>query len=308
MKKLFEALCARLEAGKNTMLVTVVESRGSTPGKPGARMLADETGHIAGTVGGGAIEYQAVRTATEEMRAPGCFTRKYTLNNTDAGLLGMVCGGTAFLLFQRLTPEDAAICRAALCALDGERDAFFCTDLSTGEMRVIPALPDHPEGTFVQRLNAEGTVFVFGGGHVAQALVPLLKQAGFRAIVLDDRRTFADAALFPDAAETRVVDFAAMEPMTFRPQDSVVIMTRGHQFDRHVLEMALMTPAGYVGMIGSRAKCRQTTDALRAKGFDDAAVARVRSPIGIPIQAETPFEIAVSVVAELILSRAERRK
>jgi xanthine dehydrogenase accessory factor len=145
------------------------------------------------------------------------------------------------------------------------------------------------------------TVFVFGAGHISREIAALVKHVGFRVVVLDDRALFLDRAAFPDADELVVVDFADVVGKLPIDRDSyLVIVTRGHQHDRVVLEQALRTSPRYVGMIGSRSKVATIKAALRDAGFAREALDAVHAPIGIRIAAHSPEEIAVSIVAELI--------
>lgn len=149
-------------------------------------------------------------------------------------------------------------------------------------------------------------IHIIGGGHVSLALARLAHDTGFSSTVLDDRREFLSRARFPHSkivlpaslAEAELDKyFAAAMP---GPREAVVIVTRGHAFDRDALAAALRTGAGYIGMIGSSAKRKQVYASLLKSGFTEQSLARVRSPIGLPIQAQTPEEIAVSIMAELI--------
>jgi xanthine dehydrogenase accessory factor len=153
-------------------------------------------------------------------------------------------------------------------------------------------------------------VYLFGGGHVAHSTSRLAAFAGFRVVVVDDRSEFANRERFPDAEEVRVVpDFGvALNGCRHDTEAFVVILTRGHLHDKTVLAQALRTDAGYIGMIGSRRKRDQIYAALGQEGFTEADLQRVSSPIGLPIGAETPEEIAFSIVAELIQVRARRRR
>jgi xanthine dehydrogenase accessory factor len=153
------------------------------------------------------------------------------------------------------------------------------------------------------------TVLCFGAGHVAMPTAHLASLVGFRVVVIDDRSEFASAARFPDAAEIRVIqDFnRAMEGLEVDRDSFIVILTRGHQYDRTVLEQALKTGAGYIGMISSKKKRDSIYAALMETGVKKEALDQVHSPIGLAIGAETPEEIAVSIVAELI-SEKEKQK
>jgi len=162
----------------------------------------------------------------------------------------------------------------------------------------------------VETLGHAGTVYIFGAGHVSQHLAPLATLVGFCTVVLDDRQEFANRQRFPDAAEIVVLDSfqRALEGLAINADSYLVIVTRGHAHDQTVLGQALSTPAGYIGMIGSGRKRDAIYAALGKEGFSRQDLDRIFSPIGLKIEAETPEEIAVSIVAELILVRAEKNR
>jgi xanthine dehydrogenase accessory factor len=128
--------------------------------------------------------------------------------------------------------------------------------------------------------------------------------------IVDDRAEFACRERFPEAEEIRVVtDFdCALKGLAIDHRSFIVIVTRGHMHDQNVLMQALRTPAAYIGMIGSRRKRDHIFNALLKHGFTETDLKRVHSPIGLDIAAETPAEIALSIVAELVLTRAQRRR
>ena len=163
--------------------------------------------------------------------------------------------------------------------------------------------------TLVEPLQHGGRLLVFGAGHCSQSLAPLAESVGFRVEVLDDREEFASRAHFSEPTEVVVLEsFARLPDLGADENSYIVIMTRGHLNDMVVLEQFLRTRAGYVGMIGSPRKRNKIYEELLKCGFTRDDFARVHAPIGVEIQAETPEEIAVSIVGELIKVRAEREQ
>jgi xanthine dehydrogenase accessory factor len=158
---------------------------------------------------------------------------------------------------------------------------------------------------FVEPFISDPVLYVFGGGHVSSRIVPLASHVGFPTVVIDDRPEFADRLKFPNAKEVRLLEFEhVMENLPVDSSSFLVIVTRGHLHDKHVLAQALRTDARYIGMIGSRRKRNIIYEKLLEEGFTKDDLSRVHSPIGLDIGAETPEEIAVSIVSELILKRA----
>jgi xanthine dehydrogenase accessory factor len=152
------------------------------------------------------------------------------------------------------------------------------------------------------------TAYLFGAGHVAQPTAHLAAMVGFQVWVLDDRKDYAHPERFPEAQRVKVLDSfeRAFTDLAVTSDSYVIIFTHGHLHDKIVLAQALTTDAGYIGMIASRRKRNTIYDALRAEGVPQSQIDRVHSPIGIAIGAETPEEIAVSIVAEMILQRSRR--
>ena len=247
----------------------------------------------------------------------------------------MICGGDVHVYFRHLPACDTGT--IALTHQIEERfrsgeQTWFITEVTQdrpGDLAVysnrsglsgspvpqavLDALGSRPQlvstagrDYYCEKLIQPGRVFIFGGGHVAQSLVPALAAVDFRCIVLEDREDFCRPVLFPGAEETRLIhidDPAAYADIT--ENDFVCVMTRGHKDDLLVQAQALKTPAHYIGVIGSRRKTEAVFNQLRNMGYTDADLQRITTPIGLPILAETPAEIAVSVTAQLIMHRAE---
>ncbi len=160
---------------------------------------------------------------------------------------------------------------------------------------------------FIEPVLSKPVLYVFGGGHVSKEIVPLASRVGFKTIVIDDRPEFADPSLFPGAWQVRHSGFEGLlDQLAVDDSSYLVIVTRGHIHDKTVLAQALKTGARYIGMIGSRRKRNLLYEKLLEEGFTKQDLERVHAPIGLAIGAETPEEIAVSIVAELIQVRANQ--
>ncbi len=182
-------------------------------------------------------------------------------------------------------------------------------DLVELDLEVPQVIAVAQNRVFLEPIGQHSSVYIVGAGHIAQKLAPLTAMVGFRTIVLDDREDFISKERFPSVEECVLLDNFEQVFQTL-PVDAhtfIVIVTRGHQFDKSVLGQALETNADYIGMIGSRRKIKLTFEALSNEGVSDADLARVHSPIGLNIGAETPEEIAISIVAELIQQRARQK-
>ncbi len=327
MREFVRRVVHALEAGQSVELVSVLSSSGSTPRGAGALLAVFLDGTAAGTVGGGNVEFEAVHLAKALLQSGKNALRSFRFVQGDAASLGMVCGGDVTLHFHYLPAGDSQtiqVLRDLLLASGQDADVWLVRRLEgeavtamgladrTG-IRRMPGLPGDTlknkavfqDGWFAVPAVKAGRVYIFGGGHVSQALVPAISAVGFRPVVYDDRVEFTDQALFPQAEQTICGSFGELaQKLTVTPDDYVVIMTRGHQADYEVLTQTLRSGAKYLGCIGSQKKLALCRDRLLEAGFTAEEYARVHAPIGLAIGAETPAEIAVSVTAELIAVRA----
>jgi len=334
MRNLFQQLGSALRRGSPAVLVTVVASSGSTPRGAGARMLITDAGRVAGTIGGGAVEYRSEQIARELLLSGASRTEYFILQKNQVQDLGMICGGDVHVYFHYLPPCDAN----ALALTDRIEELFQAGEQSwliteVAEERsggfavysrqnglfgspipeeVLSQLGNRPaqisaggRSYYCEKLVQPDRVFIFGGGHVAQKLVPALAAVDFRCVVIEDRPEFCRPELFPGVESTRLLDNddpAAYADIT--ENDYVCVMTRGHKDDFLVQSHVLKTAARYIGVIGSRRKTAGVFARLRELGFTDADLDRITTPIGLDILAETPAEIAVSITAQLVQQRA----
>lgn len=154
---------------------------------------------------------------------------------------------------------------------------------------------------FIEPIKPLPVLLIFGGGHISFFLARIGKMVNFHIVVIDDRAEFANAERFPEADETIAEDLeSVMHRLDVNSSSYIAIVTRGHQNDAKVLKWAVTNQAAYVGMIGSKGKVRTTFAHLKTEGVTQDQLNRVHAPIGLPIGAETPEEIAVSIMAEII--------
>lgn len=300
-------------------LATIARARGSTPVPAGTKMLVGPEGRLRGSVGGGCVEADTIGAAltAQASGVPALLT--HHLNADLAGDLGLSCGGTVDIFVEPLVGDrayldalaqaagaDAGVVTTAVRWDAGPSKTFapLGADVAAGPAAALSA-----DGRrVVERFAPAPRVVVFGAGHVGAAIARAAHAAGFRVVLVDDRPEFADADRFPDPVTVWATEAdEAWRRLAAAPGDAVVIATRGHRYDALILERAVQSPAGYVGLLGSRRKREVIVRALEAAGVARAALERVRVPVGLPIGAVTPEEIAVSVVAELIAWRRRER-
>lgn len=316
MKDLMVKLKEQAVQGNDCYFVALIESEGSTPRSSGAYMLVNKNGWVAGTVGGGGMEYAAVQEARKKLEEGEAKSFQKRFDLTTAA--GMACGGYCSLQFCYLPAqkETEILAEYVLYKLEGRYPWWLLLPMGEGSILVEDFLPlKKHQGFFnldgkeyyAEQYNYDGRVFVFGAGHVARELVPLLSHLGFKCVVLDDREEFADPAVFPTAHKVLQVDYTKLEGIV-KPncKDYAVVMTRGHVHDANCERFLLTTPVPYIGVMGSKNKAKLARETLLAEGYTEAQLARITTPIGLDIGSETPAEIAVSIAAQLIRVRAQR--
>lgn len=309
----WQAAAKLIREGRSGALATVARVRGSTPVPAGTKMLVGAEGRLIGSVGGGCVEAEVIGAAldAQSSRRPSLLT--HHLNADLAGDLGLSCGGTVDIFVEPLLADETYVRVLETAAMAEAGLVRTATEwsgpgpLKTFEPLARAALPGAAatltrDGRFMEeRLVPAPRVFVFGAGHVGAAIARAAAAAGFRVAVIDDRSEYADAARFADGIAVLAADVdTALTRYPLTPGDAVVIATRGHRNDALILERIATSPAGYVGLLGSRRKKAVVTKGLKAAGVPPKSLQRVRVPVGLAIGAVTPEEIAVSVVAELI--------
>ena len=335
MISLFQQMIRRLTEGEPVVLCSIIASSGSVPRGAGAKMAVFSDGSFCGTIGGGSVEYCAIQKALEVHQTGLDARESFLLHPNQVQDIGMVCGGEVTVYFQRFDPENEAAlsllrhilsrlqcncgCWLIMAMQDRKVTEFgtwddetgLCGIQSIGEAALLPHLSSrsvHLAGEptlYIEPLSQRGIVYIFGGGHVGKALCPVLASVGFRVCVVENRPGLCDAERFPGAMAVLRDDCKdILKTIPITKDDYVAIMTPGHADDRGILDQVLWTPARYIGVIGSRKKIAVTNAWLLERGHDPESLKRITSPIGLPILAQTPDEIAISITAQLIAHRA----
>lgn len=330
-------LCAQR---REFVWASIISQDGSTPRSAGSKMLILPDSIVA-TIGGGGMEASVIQAARESVlqsRRPCIMT--YDMSGTEAATAGLICGGTCEVLLAWIDPGMQAVFEAAAQAekdgvpawlfyvLDENPDsalpfqlcvnvncervvgsfrgnAKFVRDMLQNPIRVaIHGDSDDGKRYIVEDVGSAPRMYLFGAGHVSCEVARLAVGVGFNVTVIDDREDFCNSARFPDCDCVVIDSFEQMPDFPADGNSYVVIMTRGHAYDKDVLRWALGKRPYYLGMIGSKTK----RDALYQKlneeeGFPMEQLRAVKCPIGLTIHAETPPEIAVSVMAEIIAVR-----
>ena len=338
-------ILACLEEKAGFAVATVMKSSGSTPRTSGTRMLVRQDGSIIGTIGGGQIEARVIKACLELTEQKTSRIQRFILNAEHKDDLDMICGGdmtvmmesihyspSLYKLFEWLLQQVSKGEQPLLVSrVIGNTQTDFTLKKSVcihGKVAAGDPLPEsllsvlrsrrfsgrvpliHNQGLeefVIEPVVKRDTLFIFGAGHVGFKLAQMAHLVEFNTVVTDDRKEFANPERFPDSDTIRVVDHfsQSFDGLSIDPSSYIVILTRGHLHDQTVLEKALATKPAYIGMIGSRTKRDAIYANLMEKGVSKQRLDAVYSPIGLDIHSETPAEIAVSIIGQIIQVRAE---
>ena len=212
----------------------------------------------------------------------------------DGTTLGSIGGGSI----------EAEVCREAVKVMSEGKPKVLHFDLTGREIAEEGMICGGVMDVFVEPILSQPTLYIFGGGHISLPLARIAKMVGFRIVVIDDRPEFANLERFPEADETLAHDFPVVFPkLKINKSSYIVIVTRGHLSDEAVLEWAVRTDAKYIGMVGSKKKVNTIFPNLQSRDVLREVLEKVHAPIGLDIHAETPEEIAVSILGEIIKVR-----
>ena len=348
MKEVFEEATNQINEKHPLVIATVVRTKGSTPQKPGAKLLVRNDGSGVGTLGGGCVEGDIWYAAKQLMKNRGSAeTIGYELNEEIAAQDGLVCGGTMFFLVDpiyekgqealfldeinsaylggepvalaslvKTTPDiDSKLGGKLLIRSDGSVEGTLGADnlnseaikygielMAYGNSKYVRS--ETGAEYFVEGYTTPPRIILCGGGHVSRAIYTFAVNLGFNLTVIDDREEFANKTRFPLAnvvvAESSAEGFRSIE---INKNTFIVIATRGHRYDHVSLEAALNTSASYIGLLGSKRKTILIYEELLSKGVSIDRIKDVRAPIGLDINARTPEEIAISIMAEILMIR-----
>lgn len=330
MKDVLPALERWVAEGLRVAVATVVERQGSAPRDPGASLAVNERGELAGSVTGGCVEPAVIREANEVLAGGPARVCRYGIADADAFEVGLSCGGTVGIA---VYPLDASLVAPLAEAVAADRPVALTLRLdeeAIGAQRLVYGDSTEPEEATVRELLAvdetttvtagadrllfvesfapRPAMYVFGAVDHAAALVTIGKFLGYRVTVCDARRAFVTPERFPDADEIAVEwpdRFLETAPVDART--AICVLTHDQKFDVPVLQAALRTPARYIGAMGSRKTTEERAQRLREDGATDEEIARIHAPIGVPIGARSPEEVAVAVAAQLIAAASASR-
>jgi xanthine dehydrogenase accessory factor len=284
--------------GRGVAIATVVTTWGSSPRPPGSKLAVDDRGEFVGSVSGGCIEAAVVDAALEIIGGGKPRVLELGVADETAWSVGLACGGTIRVHVNRITP-------ALLEAARAPRPIALATRLDSGEQTLIAATGDRAEvidGVLIEPIAAPLRLIVVGAVHVASPLAAMARLAGFAVTIVEPRRAWASAVRFPDESIVSAWPDEAIRELAPDARTAIVTLTHDPKLDDPALIAALASPAFYIGCLGSK-----KTHAARLERLASAGdLARLHGPVGLPIGARSPAEIAISILGEIVSELRKR--
>lgn len=298
-------------AGKGAVLATVVETWGSAPRAVGAQMVVSGEGEMEGSVSGGCVEGAVVLEAMEAVGSGQAQMLEFGVADEDAFAVGLACGGRIKVWVEPVGGALPVDMLEELVAKRAAREAVaYVVDTESGARSLQPR-----EGDLVGRFRADQSgmddarfihihnpplrMVIVGAVHIAQALIPMARLAGYDPILIDPRPAFGAEARFP--GETTLEDWPdeAMAQLSLDPRTAVVTLTHDPKLDDPAIEAALASDVFYLGCLGSTLTHAKRVARLTEAGHDPDTIARIHAPVGLDIGSRGPAEIALSIMAQI---------
>ncbi len=338
MRDILEDLTRWSEQGKDIALATVVQTWGSSPRQEGAKMAISEGGEIAGSVSGGCVESAVAETGLQVLKSGLPQLVHFGVADETAWSVGLACGGSLDVFVERLDPEqfnflrellineepaasvtvvsgpEASLGRKLTLNLDDPSARYGSLEAGPDDQTVElahqvtePSLLDmEAEGVqaFVDLMPPPPTLIIVGGNQIAITLSSLAKTMDMRTVIVDPRRAFATEERFPDVDQLiQTWPAEAFESLALTETTAVVMLTHDPKIDEPALALALTSPAFYIGALGSKRTQAKRRERLSESGLTEAELDRLHGPVGLELGADTPDEIALSIMAEIVATR-----
>lgn len=295
-----------IEEGDSVALATVIETWGSAPRKAGAQLVIRADGVFLGSVSGGCVEGTVIQQTMEMLAGEKHGLRlSFGVSTEDAWSVGLSCGGEISIWVER---AQSSVLQGLISSIQSRIQVGLHLPMKDEAMTVVQEWSSTPTVTSLIQPSGHALcvytpsprIFIIGAVHIAQALVPMVQGVGYDVVVIDPRSIFLESERWHYVK--RVSDFPEeyLPTQNLSPHDAVVALSHNPTFDDEALVLALEADAFYVGALGSRKNHAKRCERLQERGLTTTQVARISGPIGLNIGAQTPAEIAVSILAELI--------
>lgn len=283
------------------VLVTIIDTKGSAPRHAGSKMIVTRNGIIEGTVGGGSGEYESMLKAKEILESKKNSVMDITRLGDDPKDSLMICGGINKLMLQYIDEKTKAVFIETLELNNNGHSVKLRSDLTSGEISIVDINENESDGYFYDIIAPMNNLLILGGGYVGYAIYELAEILGFEVTVFDDRPEFVTKDRFPKAICLESGVFSSLiEKYKFNKHTYITVVTRGHLQDAECVKGVIKKEHKYIGLIGSKRKISLILEDMKESGYTKEEIDKINAPIGLDIGAETPEEIAISIMAEII--------
>lgn len=308
----WEFIYDKLSANAEVILLYVLDSEGSSPGRRGFKMAVSADGEMCGTIGGGIMEFKLVEKS-KSLLSSGKKTIEVTRQFHDKthakDQSGMICSGSQLNVLMPLTASNSksTIEQVVAAQRKNERKTIHLSPAGikiTGDAATGLDYKTDADWSYTESINQKPVIHIIGGGHVALALSELMHFLGFYIKLYDDRNELNTIEQNSFADEKHLIDYESVaEHVQSGDGDYVIIMTIGYRTDKLVLKQLLNKKFFYLGLLGSEKKNEKLFAELREEGVEENELLKVFAPIGMNIYSKTTREIAVSIAAQIILEK-----
>ena len=307
--QLWNFILKRLETDKKSILLIVVESSKSSPGRKGFKMVVSEDAELFGTIGGGIMEKDMIEYSLDLLfgNETNRIKKLHHSATTNFEKSGLICGGYQTIIFSVIDKSKTSLIKSILSSINKKRNGEFI--ITPAKIDYVESEEIHPacfsysfdeEWEYRENIGLPLIAYIAGGGHVGLAVSRIMKSIGFYVIVFDHREDVFTVEQNEYADEIIICKYEDIGNKIIESERSyIIIVTPMHAGDRDTLKSVINKNVKYIGMMGSNRKIKTIFDALREDGIDEQLFKRVHTPIGIEIEAETPEEIGISIAAEI---------
>jgi xanthine dehydrogenase accessory factor len=312
---LWQFIKSYIEKDEAIVLMVVVESENSSPGRAGFKMAVSKNKEMTGSIGGGIMEHNLVEHAAASLNDNTkilSIKKLYHVGDSRKDSSGMICSGaqTIFTLTLRkdnlLTVEKIidAILHHKIAAVRFDPKGMYYLESDLKEKRIVFNYQDEQNWTYQENLSQLDTIFIIGGGHVGLALSKVMSFLNFYIILIDNRMNLQTIELNQYADEKIIINYDEIDKYLIDGDHSyVAIVSHTYKTDKYILQKVINRNFRYVGMMGSKAKVKEVLREMKELGFTKEQIKIIHAPIGLEITSETPEEIAISIAAEIIKIR-----
>jgi len=305
--EIFNFLKDKIQENNKVMLLLVVQSSGSSPGRQGFKMGVAINGEISGSVGGGIMEYNIVEEAKLYIKDSSFipFLKKQIHQGEIIDGSGMICSGEQTVLFKILDKSNLSTIQKILNYNTGvltitSNTFAFNANLNQNDNHYFLSKNDQT-WTYSEKINKKNQLYIIGAGHVGLATSEIFSKLDFEITLIDDRKDLNTLKANQFIDHIIITDYNIVNQHINKSENNyVVIMTNGFKTDKIALEKVLEKKIKYIGVLGSKAKLKTMFEVLKKSGYTEKQLQNIHAPIGLFIHSQTPMEIAISVAAQII--------